>query len=122
MDVMASDEPIIEARNLTTRFDIRTGLFGRVTGRVHAVEGINFHVQPSETLSLVGESGCGKSTTGRSLLKLVEPTRGQILFEGKDITSYSSEPDAAAAASPADDFPGPVCQLEPTPHRRCVHC
>jgi ABC-type oligopeptide transport system ATPase subunit len=89
MDVMASDEPIIEARNLTTRFDIRTGLFGRVTGRVHAVEGINFHVQPSETLSLVGESGCGKSTTGRSLLKLVEPTRGKILFEGKDITSYS---------------------------------
>jgi ABC-type oligopeptide transport system ATPase subunit len=90
MNVMASDEPIIEARNLTTRFDIRTGLFGRVTGRVHAVEGINFHVQPSETLSLVGESGCGKSTTGRSLLKLVEPTRGQIMFEGKDITSYSS--------------------------------
>jgi len=90
MNVMASDEPIIEARNLTTRFDIRTGLFGRVTGRVHAVEGINFHVRPSETLSLVGESGCGKSTTGRSLLKLVEPTRGQIMFEGKDITSYSS--------------------------------
>lgn len=89
MDVMASDEPIIEARNLTTRFDIRTGIFGRVTGRVHAVEGISFHVQPSETLSLVGESGCGKSTTGRSLLKLVEPTRGQVLFEGKDITKYS---------------------------------
>lgn len=90
MSVIASDQPIIEARNLTTRFDIRTGLFGRVTGRVHAVEGINFHVQASETLSLVGESGCGKSTTGRSLLKLVEPTRGQIMFEGKDITSYSS--------------------------------
>jgi glutathione transport system ATP-binding protein len=90
MDAMASGEPIIEARNLTTRFDIRTGMFGRVTGRVHAVEGINFHVMPSETLSLVGESGCGKSTTGRSLLKLVEPTRGQIMFEGKDITDYSS--------------------------------
>jgi ABC-type glutathione transport system ATPase component len=69
MDAMASGEPIIEARNLTTRFDIRTGMFGRVTGRVHAVEGINFHVMPSETLSLVGESGCGKSTTVKSCLK-----------------------------------------------------
>ena len=82
-------EPIIEARNLTTRFDIKTGVFGKVTGRVHAVENVNFHVLPEETLSLVGESGCGKSTTGRSLLKLVEPTKGQVMFEGKDITKYS---------------------------------
>lgn len=90
MDAMtATNDAIIKARDLTTRFDIRTGIFGRVTGRVHAVENVNFHVSPKETLSLVGESGCGKSTTGRSLLKLVQPTRGQIMFEGKDITGYS---------------------------------
>ncbi len=83
-------EPIIEARNLTTRFDIKSGMFGRISGRVHAVENVSFHVEPRETLSLVGESGCGKSTTGRSLLKLVQPTSGKVLFEGSDITHYSS--------------------------------
>ena len=63
-------EPIIEARNLTTRFDIKSGMFGRISGRVHAVENVSFHVEPRETLSLVGESGCGKSVTAMSVLGL----------------------------------------------------
>ena len=87
LDAALAPEPIVEARNLTTRFDIKSGMFGRVTGRVHAVENISFQVNPNETLSLVGESGCGKSTTGRSLLKLTQPTSGQVIFDGKDITT-----------------------------------
>ena len=109
----AAVAPIIEARNLTTRFDIKTGMFGRVTGRVHAVEDISFHVQPQETLSLVGESGCGKSTTGRSLLKLVQPTRGSILFEDKDITEYSSTQMRAIRPRLQMIFQDPFASLNP---------
>ncbi|WP_322057238.1 dipeptide ABC transporter ATP-binding protein [Paraburkholderia sp. J63] len=79
-------EPILSVRDLTTRFDIRTGLFGRVTRRVHAVEKVSFDLYRGETLSLVGESGCGKSTTGRSLLQLVQSQGGRIVFEGEEIS------------------------------------
>ncbi|MHA7847657.1 dipeptide ABC transporter ATP-binding protein [Serratia sp. D1N4] len=83
--LLAGAAPILRVENLVTRFDLRSGILNRVTRRVHAVENISFDLYPGETLGLVGESGCGKSTTGRALLKLVDSQHGTITFDGQQI-------------------------------------
>ncbi|KKX33135.1 ABC transporter ATP-binding protein [Rhizobium sp. LC145] len=84
-DTVAKGKPILEVKNLTKRFDIHSGLFGRLSGRVHAVEDVSFDLHAGETLSLVGESGCGKSTTGRAIMRLIEPDGGSVIADGKDV-------------------------------------
>ncbi len=76
---------MLEVRNLCTHFPIRSGILQRVTGHVKAVDGVSFTIGTGETLGLVGESGCGKTTVGRTLLRLIPATSGEVLFEGKDV-------------------------------------
>ncbi|GAB5377414.1 MAG: ABC transporter ATP-binding protein [Acuticoccus sp.] len=82
-------KPLLSVEGLVTRFAVRGGILGRPRGYVHAVEDVSFEVRAGETLALVGESGCGKSTTGRSLLRLIEPVRGRVAFEDRDVMSAS---------------------------------
>lgn len=81
---------LLEVRNLKVHFPIRRGLLQRQVGSVKAVDGISFDVAPSSTLGLVGESGCGKSTTGRAILRLVEPTGGRVKLEGQELSTLST--------------------------------
>jgi glutathione transport system ATP-binding protein len=84
-EIVQQRQPILKVTDLTTRFDVKSGIFGRVKQRVHAVERVSFDLYAGETLAIVGESGCGKSTTGRSLLRLVEISGGKVEFGGRNL-------------------------------------
>ena len=84
-------QPLLEVNGLTKQFPIKGGIFGREVDRVHAVDGVTFHINAGETLGMVGESGCGKSTTGRCILRLIEPTAGEVKFNGQNVTTMGSD-------------------------------
>ncbi|MEK3936441.1 dipeptide ABC transporter ATP-binding protein [Sporosarcina sp. FSL W7-1349] len=84
-------KPLLKVDGLKKYFPVRKGLLARTMGEVKAVDNVSFYVNEGETLGIVGESGCGKSTTGRMLMRLLEPTDGKVEFEGKDLTSLTTE-------------------------------
>jgi oligopeptide/dipeptide ABC transporter ATP-binding protein len=91
MKAASANAPVIEVKGLKKHFPIHKGFFSRVAGQVYAVDGVSFHINRGETLGLVGESGCGKSTVGRTLMKLLEPTDGRIEVNGEDITGLDTD-------------------------------
>lgn len=84
-------EPLLEVKNVQVHFPVRKGIFQKTTSFVKAVDDITFDISPGETFGLVGESGCGKSTTGRAILQLIKPTAGQVLFGGEDLAPLPAE-------------------------------
>ncbi len=91
LDARATPTPLVQVRDLKMHFPIYSGIFRRHTGDVKAVDGVSFDIMPGETLGLVGESGCGKSTVGRTLLRLYDPTAGSVTIDGTDIATLSPE-------------------------------
>ena len=106
-------QPLLEVRDLVKNFPVKGGIFGRVIDHVHAVAGVSFSMMPGETLGLVGESGCGKSTTGRCILHLIEPTSGQIVFEGENVTALDREKRRVLCRDMQIIFQDPYASLNP---------
>jgi oligopeptide transport system ATP-binding protein len=89
--IFKEQQPLVEIQNLKKYYPIKKGILSKTVGHVKAVDGLNFSIYPGETISLVGESGCGKSTTGRAIVKLDPPTDGKVLFEGKDMATIQNK-------------------------------
>ena len=108
-----SDKVLLDVKNLTTRFPVKGGFFRRTVANVHAVEDVSFQVKAGETLSLVGESGCGKSTCGRSVLRLVEPLSGEVWLDGQNVMEFDQTQLRAARRDMQMVFQDPFASLNP---------
>jgi len=108
-----SNQHVLAVRDLKMHFPIRAGLLKSVVGQVFAVDGVTFHIGPGETLGLVGESGCGKSTIGRTILRLYRPTAGSIHFDGEDITQLGANALTAVRQQMQMIFQDPFASLNP---------
>ena len=113
----STNTTLLRVENLMMHFPIQRGVFQRQVGAVRAVDGVSFDVKRGETLGLVGESGCGKSTTGRTILQLYKPTAGEVEFRRCRSGHPERGTDAPDAPQDADDLPGSVCQPEPAHDR-----
>ncbi|MDN3954962.1 ABC transporter ATP-binding protein [Sporolactobacillus laevolacticus] len=91
MPLSEQEKPLLQVKNLKKYYPIKKGVISRTVGYVKAVDDVSFDIYPGETVGLVGESGCGKSTTGRSLVRLEDPTAGQVIFQGKDLAKISNK-------------------------------
>ena len=111
--IIGTDEPILSVKKLVTRYSIRGGLFQRIKAKVHAVEDISFTIMKGKTLSLVGESGCGKSTVGRSLIRLVEPASGEVYLDGQNILDLTLKDVRDARSKIQMVFQDPFASLNP---------